>query len=103
MATPGKQGAGGRRSGRTFRLVEPPLILGSPESAGPGDRYPRRMTTGAFESNDHGETTAAEGTPSEGPSGMGDLETSGGGADAVPDTPDALPPHSPGAGVVSEA
>ena len=38
------------------------------------------------------------GTPSEGPSGLGDLETSIGGADAVPDTPDAMPNVAPGAG-----
>lgn len=40
----------------------------------------------------------AGGTPSEGPSGMGDLETSLGGADSVPDTPDAMPPLQRGAG-----
>jgi hypothetical protein len=32
-----------------------------------------------------------EGQVSEGPSGFGGAETSGGGADAVPDTPDANP------------
>ena len=29
--------------------------------------------------------------PSEGPSGLGNAESSGGGADAVPDTPDNVP------------
>jgi hypothetical protein len=33
----------------------------------------------------------SEGQPSEGPSGFGGAETSGGGADAVPDTPDTNP------------
>jgi len=38
------------------------------------------------------------GTPSEGPSGFGNLETAIGGADSVPDTPDAMPNVEPGAG-----
>ncbi|GAB3769011.1 hypothetical protein [Microlunatus parietis] len=35
--------------------------------------------------------TPSSGQPSEGPSGYSTAETSYGGADAVPDTPDALP------------
>jgi hypothetical protein len=41
---------------------------------------------------------SAGGTPSEGPSGLGMTETSVGGADSVPDTPDTMPPVERGAG-----
>lgn len=38
------------------------------------------------------------GQVSEGPSSMSDVETSLGGADSVPDTPDTMPPVERGAG-----
>jgi hypothetical protein len=49
----------------------------------PNDTRPRHDPDGTDEQS--------EGQVSEGPSGFGSAETSGGGADAVPDTPDANP------------
>jgi len=49
------------------------------------------MTTSPNEPNDSPQDEPSEGQVSQGPSGLGDAETSVGGADAVPDTPDALP------------
>jgi len=42
---------------------------------------------------------SADGQVSEGPSSMSGMETSQGGADSVPDTPDTMPPVQRGAAV----
>jgi hypothetical protein len=54
----------------------------------PNDTRPRHDPDGPEEQS---EGQVSEGQVSEGPSGFGSAETSGGGADAVPDTPDANP------------
>lgn len=55
----------------------------TPKPTPPKPRDPRQH-------KDHTEEPS-EGQVSEGPSGFGGAETSGGGADAVPDTPDVNP------------
>ncbi|GAA3714530.1 hypothetical protein GCM10022204_37090 [Microlunatus aurantiacus] len=53
----------------------------TPKPTPPKPRDPRQ----------HRPAESSEGQVSEGPSGFGGAETSGGGADAVPDTPDTNP------------
>ena len=55
----------------------------TPKPAPPKPRDPRQ--------HKHRTEEPSQGQVSEGPSGFGGAETSGGGADAVPDTPDVNP------------